>query len=743
MLKKTIGIIIVISLLTMLSLAFADDFSTSYSGGGIESSVTGTTDKLPLSLPYKTQIKIKVDNTTSGPDGNYYAIKPSIKFHGLSPEVNGTNKYFEIYKGATKTFEATVPYGDYNIIITYRNNASYGIEVTGTYLPTIKPATLTLNKGATHHLSVFCADGLSQSWTSSDEGIAVVQDGMVTAKNTGEARIKCQFGDGTESYVDISVASVEMDKTEENVHIGQQCQLKLNGASGNILWSSSNDEIATVNQDGLVTGMRAGEATITAAFMDNTYTCQVSVLDDLVGDVQSVLGKGKERVNTQLPDKFRDFATNAYTNDYILLETDDNNDVISVALLTDAQAGIGKYTLFGLYPGMKYSTAVATVGNYGWGVQKTVDEWVYFINSLMPQKKLYVTVVGDKIDMIILTGWDAEASSYDQINLTLNATEKTCITDGVSLFPSFQLQATLTPNLPGYQALHWDSSNTSVATVNENGVVHCRKIGTCVITVTSAVNPDIKATCTVHVKGTDQIKGFVSRCYRLILNREADEGGLNNWTALLASGNANASEIISCFLYSEEYQNLNNTDDATVEILYNTMLDRGSDPAGKDNWMSYLSAGCSDLSIINGFCGSQEFGNICTDYGITPGSVAPEQRDRNRSVTAFVSRCYWQALNRSGDAGGLNYWCQMLLDKVQTPKEVASGFVFSQEMTNQNLSNEALVDRMYQLYLGREADPEGREYWVRQLENGMTLEELNNGFADSVEFQDITAGYGL
>ena len=85
----------------------------------------------------------------------------------------------------------------------------------------------------------------------------------------------------------------------------------------------------------------------------------------------------------------------------------------------------------------------------------------------------------------------------------------------------------------------------------------------------------------------------------------------------------------------------------------------------------------------------------------------------------------------------------MLLDKVQTPKEVASGFVFSQEMTNQNLSNEALVDRMYQLYLGREADPEGREYWVRQLENGMTLEELNNGFADSVEFQDITAGYGL
>ena len=621
---------------------------------------------------------------------------------------------------------------------------SYEVVITGEYLPTVKPIALELDTGEEYQLSVSCADGLSQSWTSLDEGIAIVQNGLVTAKNAGDTKIVCTFSDSSEMHVNVSVKPVEINSTEEIMQPGQQFQLKLNGACGEITWSGNGDDIASVNQDGLVTAQRAGEAVITATFMGKQYSCVIKVLGDISGgDVQSLLGKDKDDVNKQISDKFRDFATNAYTNDYILLETDDNNDVISVALLTDAQAGIGKYTLFGLYPGMKYSTAVATVGNYGWGVQKTVDEWVYFINSLMPQKKLYVTVVGDKIDMIILTGWDAEASSYDQINLTLNATEKTCITDGVSLFPSFQLQATLTPNLPGYQALHWDSSNTSVATVNENGVVHCRKIGTCVITVTSAVNPDIKATCTVHVKGTDQIKGFVSRCYRLILNREADEGGLNNWTALLASGNANASEIISCFLYSEEYQNLNNTDDATVEILYNTMLDRGSDPAGKDNWMSYLSAGCSDLSIINGFCGSQEFGNICTDYGITPGSVAPEQRDRNRSVTAFVSRCYWQALNRSGDAGGLNYWCQMLLDKVQTPKEVASGFVFSQEMTNQNLSNEALVDRMYQLYLGREADPEGREYWVRQLENGMTLEELNNGFADSVEFQDITAGYGL
>ena len=60
-------------------------------------------------------------------------------------------------------------------------------------------------------------------------------------------------------------------------------------------------------------------------------------------------------------------------------------------------------------------------------------------------------------------------------------------------------------------------------------------------------------------------------------------------------------------------------------------------------------------------------------------------------MTAFVSRCYEQALKRGGDAGGLNHWCQQLMDHVQTPKQVASGFVLSQEMINRcNEIKEAL-----------------------------------------------------
>ena len=260
-------------------------------------------------------------------------------------------------------------------------------------------------------------------------------------------------------------------------------------------------------------------------------------------------------------------------------------------------------------------------------------------------------------------------------------------------------------------------------------------------------NHDEKATTmtakTQTVIVETQINSFVRRCYALILGRDPDAGGMKNWSDQLEAGTATASEIITGFTHSPEFLNRHVSNEDIVEILYNTMLNRGSDPPGKADWMSYLEVGCSDASVINGFCGSQEFGNLCASYGITPGSTQAEERDRNKNVTAFVTRCYAQALNRGGDVSGLNHWCQQLMDRIQTPKQVASGFVFSQEMINRNLSNGELVDMLYRLYLGREADPPGRENWVTLMENGMTLEQLNDGFADSQEFANIVASYGL
>ena len=239
------------------------------------------------------------------------------------------------------------------------------------------------------------------------------------------------------------------------------------------------------------------------------------------------------------------------------------------------------------------------------------------------------------------------------------------------------------------------------------------------------------------------VSEFVKRCYNLILGRTADEGGLSGWTYQLANGTANAAQIVSGFMNSPEYKGSGNTSDQTVEVLYNTMLDRASDPDGKKGWVDALNASNDDSVVINGFSGSKEFQDICKAYGITAGTVPVPTAAR---LNAFVERCYNQALNRASDAGGKSYWVNMIESKQQTPQQVATGFVMSPEMNAANKATsdpDALLDSMYRLYLGREADEGGKAYWKEKLAAGMTVEELNAGFAESAEFKGIVNGYGL
>ena len=112
-------------------------------------------------------------------------------------------------------------------------------------------------------------------------------------------------------------------------------------------------------------------------------------------------------------------------------------------------------------------------------------------------------------------------------------------------------------------------------------------------------------------------------------------------------------------------------------------------------------------------------------------------------VDGFVERCYKQALGRNGEPSGINYWVNILNNKERTPAEVAYGFVFSIECVNKNLSNIEFTRMLYRLYLGREAEAGGAEYWAAMLNNGQSRTNLVNSFASSQEFTNIVTSYGL
>ena len=100
---------------------------------------------------------------------------------------------------------------------------------------------------------------------------------------------------------------------------------------------------------------------------------------------------------------------------------------------------------------------------------------------------------------------------------------------------------------------------------------------------------------------------------------------------------------------------------------------------------------------------------MCASYGIVPGSLSlSEYRDQNLDVTRFVSHFYKYCLNRNGDPEGLNDWTGGLLEHRFDGAYIASGFIFSDEFHNKNLSNEDFIEILYQTILGRASDPAGK-----------------------------------
>ncbi len=242
-------------------------------------------------------------------------------------------------------------------------------------------------------------------------------------------------------------------------------------------------------------------------------------------------------------------------------------------------------------------------------------------------------------------------------------------------------------------------------------------------------------------------RNFVTRLYQVVLQREPDAEGLNNWVTYLTSGNGTGADVAHDFYLSKEMMNRNLSKEQYVDLIYQGMLGRGADPAGKANWVAALDAGASYEYVFAGFVGSQEFTKLCSDSAIVRGNYTVTQgRDRNLNVTKFVSRLYTKALGRDYDVDGLNNWCNSICSnpsRANVLNVATQGFLNSKEFKQKQLSNEEYVKVLYRVFLDREYDEPGLQDWVNRLNHGTTRDEVAAGFAYSKEFTDLMASYGL
>lgn len=114
----------------------------------------------------------------------------------------------------------------------------------------------------------------------------------------------------------------------------------------------------------------------------------------------------------------------------------------------------------------------------------------------------------------------------------------------------------------------------------------------------------------------DGYTGFASRLYTVVLGRNPDPSGLDDWSSRLRTHRISFADCARGFLFSPEFVAANVSDSEYVTVLYRTFLDREPDGEGLSYWTGRLSSGSVDRSnIVEGFSNSAEFAELCRQYG--------------------------------------------------------------------------------------------------------------------------------
>ena len=235
--------------------------------------------------------------------------------------------------------------------------------------------------------------------------------------------------------------------------------------------------------------------------------------------------------------------------------------------------------------------------------------------------------------------------------------------------------------------------------------------------------------------GDEIVKEFIKRVYTKLLKRDADEEGLNYYLNRLLKGDS-AAEVEEIFFHSEELGNLNLTAKEFVKRTYETLLGREPDQEGSLYWESMIEDKHIPKEIIfYKFIMSKEFGKLCDHYGIV-------NYFKDDALKAFLQRMYLLVLDRTADGAGMEFWFEALKDKTKSAQDIAADFFDSKEFKERNLSDEDFVDIAYRALMDREAEEEGKSFWLGFLHNHSRL-DLVREFINSEEFANISRQYGI
>lgn len=335
---------------------------------------------------------------------------------------------------------------------------SQNISVTGVSL---NATTATVEAGNKYQLIATVqptnATNTNVTWSSDKMDIATVdKNGLVTAEAAGTANITVTTEDGNHTAKcvvtvtakeeeKVPATEVTLDKKELTLTVGGTdgtltATIAPNNATNkNVTWTSSAKNVATISSDGTVTPVGVGKTTITVTTEDGgfTDTCEVTVKPNVQAEITGADSVEMESTITLGANVTVNPSTTTYSNTW----DSSNKEVATIdenGIVTPVSVGTTTITL--------------TV--------KTSDN-----NEFTFNKEITVNAKPDvKVQTITVSGGNEVVSGEE-----------------------LQLSAMVLPEGATEKEVTWSTSNTQVATVDNNGKVTAK-------TVTQDTQVTIKAT---------------------------------------------------------------------------------------------------------------------------------------------------------------------------------------------------------------------------------------------------------
>ncbi len=419
---------------------------------------------------------------------------------------------------------------------------------------TVSPATASLKAGETVMLTatILPEDTTDKTvvWSSSDETIATVAaDGTVTAVAVGEATITATCGTvnatSTITVVPTLAEKVTVSPETARINVGETKALAATvmpatTTDKTVTWSSSDEKIATVDENGVVTGVSVGNVTITATCGSLSATCAVEITAVLAESItlstesaEIKIGETTTLTATVRPENTTD-KTVTWSSDNETIATVDGNGVVTglavgEVLITATCASVSAKCHVTVNPILAESIEMAE------SVEMRIGEAVTLTATVLPEnttdKSLTWTSSDETIATVDANGMiTAVALGATEIKATTaNGKSGVCTVTvipipvtGISLTNTVlylkvgnisEQTAIIEPADATNKSVVWNSADESIASVDNDGYITANAVGTTIVTCSSVDNPAIKAECRVIVE-TDFINVtniFISR----------------------------------------------------------------------------------------------------------------------------------------------------------------------------------------------------------------------------------------